>query len=172
MLIFYALPTNFSIIMTSEQLVSTSLIGVLMSIQNLSAFLTGIILAKLLKLFAQNTGYLAVFILAVGYLILGITTNINLIILALILLGGGLGIIVPYLNSQISLFIVKEKTPAIMALMSAMLYLGQFLSPLVIALIINILKLHNNIRAPFYIAAILSLGLGFFFLKIPFKVEN
>ncbi|QTL97443.1 MFS transporter [Iocasia frigidifontis] len=174
MLIFYALPANFSIIMTKQRLIPTSLIGVLMSIQNIFAFLAGMILSKIIKKFADKTKYLAIFMLFLGYLILSFTNNVYAIILALLAIGIGFGIIVPLLNLQISLNIVKEKAPAAMALMVSMLYLGQFLSPIILDLIKNIFNL-QDIKAPFFIATIISMIFLFCLKKIPVqytKLEN
>ena len=168
MLTFYTIPTNFSIIMTKESIVPTSLIGVLMSVQNFAAFLVGIKLSIFTKRFKENTKYVAVSMLIIGFFIIGFTASISIIILGLVFLGIGLGTIVPLLNAQISLNIEKEQAPSAMALMSFMLYLGQFLSPIIMAFFIKILKL-NNIRAPFYLAGVMAIILVISFKRVSIK---
>jgi MFS family permease len=168
MIIFYTIATNFSIIMTKESIVPTTLIGVLMSVQNFSAFIVGIKLSIFTKKFKENTKYVAVSMLIIGFFILGITSSVSIIILGLLFLGIGMGIIVPLLNAQISLNIEKEQAPSAMALMSFMLYLGQFLSPIIMDFVIKILKL-NNIRAPFYLAGVMAIILIISIKRISIK---
>lgn len=165
MLIFYTIPTNFSMIVTKESIVPTTLIGVLMSVQNFAAFLVGIKLSIFTKKFKGNTKNVAISMLIIGFFIMGFTSSVSLIILGLVFLGIGLGMIVPLLNAQISLNIEKEQAPSAMALMSFMLYLGQFLSPIIMGFFIKILNL-NNIRAPFYLAGVMAIVLLISFKRI------
>ena len=168
MMIFYTIATNFSIIMTKESIVPTTLIGVLMSVQNFSAFLVGIKLSVFINKFKENTKYVAVSMLLLGFFILGFTYSVILIILGLVFLGIGLGIIIPLLNAQISLNIEKEKAPSAMALMSFMLYLGQFLSPIIMSFVIKVLNL-SSIRAPFYVSGVIAIILIISFKWIAIK---
>lgn len=172
MIIFYTLPSNFSIIMTKEKIIPTSLIGVLMSVQSISAFFVGLKLNSIINKFGRNTKYFACLMLVIGFLIISFVSTIFTIIIGLFCLGVGLGVIAPMLYSQISLSIKKEKAPSAMALMSVMLYLGQFLSPIVVDFLINVFNL-QNIRAPFYVATFISIVLLISFRKIPVRtLEN
>ncbi len=156
MLIFYALPSNFSIIITKEGKIPTRYIGILMAIQTLGAFLVGIKLDLLIKLFPKQLKYLSGIFLFIGFLLLSITSNIFLLIIALFSIGLGLGTGIPIYNSQASISVLKEETPTAMALMSSMLYLGQFISPFIIQSILNIFHIHA-LKGPFYITTIISI---------------
>jgi MFS family permease len=171
MIIFYALPSNFSIIMTKENLVPTSFIGLLMSVQNITAFTTGLALSIILKIVGRYTKYFASGILALGFFSLSFTNHIVTVVLGLVALGVGLGTLVPMLNDQISYHVDKEKITSAMSIMSAMLYLGQFLSPFIIDGIQSIFHL-QGMQMPFYLAMILSLALLISFVKIPVFVAE
>jgi len=167
MIIFYTVPSNFSIIITKKNLIPTSFIGLLMSVQNITSFITGLTLSFILKKTGGYSKYLASGMLALGFLSLTFSSNVIFIIFALFSLGVGLGILIPLLNAQISLHVDKEKMTSAMAIMSAMLYLGQFLSPLLIDGLQALLHL-QGLYMPYYLAMILSIMLLVSFIKIPF----
>ncbi len=172
MIVFYTVPSNFSIIVTKEKLVPTSLIGLLMSVQNMIAFITGLTLSVIVKKIGGYTKYFASAMMILGFLGLSFTGNIVMVIIGLIALGVGMGTLAPMLNAQISFHVDKEKMTSAMAIMSAMLYLGQFLSPILIDGIQSLLHL-QGLQIPFYLAMILSGALLISFIKIPvITVEN
>lgn len=162
MIIFYVLPSNFSIIVIKEDLFSTALIGTIMSVQTLGSFLIGMKLSFAVNLFKTRTKYASAILIFLGFLILSLTSSIVFIAIGLFLLGIGLGIVVPLLNSQVAVKCDKEEVTLAMAIMSSLLYLGQFVSPLIIEILQNTLSI-SNIRFPFYTAAAMSiiLLLGF-----------
>ncbi len=172
MVIFYTMPSNFSMIMTAENLIPTSLIGLLMSVQNITALITGLALSVIVKKAGRYTKYFAAGILALGFFSLSFTGHIITVILGLIALGIGLGILVPVMNAQISLHVDKEKMTSAMSIMSAMLYLGQFLSPVLIDGVQSLLRL-QGLQIPFYLATIVSAALLISFIWIPvYTTEN
>ena len=166
MVIFYTMPANFSMIMTAENLVLSSFIGLLMSVQNITAFITGLTLSVIVKTIGRYTKYFAAGMLALGFLSLSFTGYIVTVILGLIALGLGLGILVPVMNAQISLHVDKEQMTSAMSIMSAMLYLGQFLSPILIDGFQSLLHL-QGMQIPFYLAMILSVALLISLIWIP-----
>ncbi len=166
MVIFYTMPSNFSMIMTAENLIPSSFIGLLMSVQNITAFITGLALSVIVKKVGRYTKYFAAGMLALSFLSLSFTGYVVTVILGLIALGIGLGILVPVMNAQISLHVDKEQMTSAMSIMSAMLYLGQFLSPILIDGIQSLLHL-QGIQMPFYLAMILSVALLISLIWIP-----
>jgi len=166
MVIFYTMPSNFSMIMTAENLLPPSFIGLLRAVQNVTAFITGLALSIIVKKVGKYTKYFTAGMLTLGFLSLSFTGYIVMVILGLIALGIGLGILVPIMNAQISLHVDKEQMTSAMSIMSAMLYLGQFLSPIFIDGIQSLLHL-QGIQIPFYLAMILSLALLISLIWIP-----
>ncbi len=158
MLIFYTLPTNFSIVVLKEKLFAPSLIGAVLSVQTLGAFIMGLRTDFVKKLFGFRTKYVSVLVFFAGYLILSFAGNIVLLSAGLMAVGLGLGLLVPLMNSQIGFRVDREEVTSVMAIMSSMLYLGQFLSPIAVRLSENFLKT-GGIRFPYYFSAALSLVL-------------
>jgi MFS family permease len=171
MIIFYTVPSNFSIILTKENLIPASFIGLLMSVQNITSFIIGLAVSVIVKKVGRYTKYFASGMLALGFFSLSFTGHIVTIIFGLFALGIGLGILVPVLNAQISLHVDKEKMTSAMAIMSAMLFLGQFLSPVLIDGIQSLFRL-QGLQMPFYLAMILSVALLVSFVKIPVFVAK
>jgi MFS family permease len=165
MLIFYTLPSNFAIVVMKENLIPSSLIGTFMSLQTVGAFIVGMNFSLIKQVFKQNTKYAAVLMLFIGYITLAMTSHIIFILIGLLSIGFGIGIMVPLLFSQIALRINKENGTSAMASMSSMLYLGQFVSPIVIQLSQSLMNI-SNIRFPYYIAALISIILFFYMGKI------
>ena len=171
MIIFYTLPSNFSMIVAKENLVPTSFIGLLMSLQNIVAFISGLALSVIIKKLGRFTKYFSVGMLILGFLCLGFTYNLIAVIIGLLAIGFGLGTLVPVINSQIPLRIAKENMTSAMALMSALLYLGQFLSPILMDAIQSAFHL-QAIQTPFYLAMIFSIILMISFIKLPISVAE
>lgn len=169
MVIFYTLPSNFSMIVTREKLVPTSYIGLMMSLQSITAFLTGMSLNLILKKLGKYSKYIAVVMVTAGFIFLSLTIHLYTVLIGLIMLGIGMGMIVPLLNSQISVNIEREKVTNAMAFVSAMLYLGQFLSPIIFDFLSDLFHI-QSLQAPFFLAGIVSFLLLILFICIPIKV--
>lgn len=155
-LLFYTVPSNFAIITTQENLVPTAYIGMVMSVQNAIAFITGMILSRLIRRLGRGIKYLAVILLGAGFVFLSLPVNLLTVLVGLMVLGAGLGSIVPVLNAQIAFHIERDKVASAMAIMGATLFLGQFLSPIVFDGLAHLLHI-RDVRAPFYLAAVSSL---------------
>ncbi len=153
MIVFYALPSNFSMILSKTELVATSMIGLIMSVQNLTAFVIGLTLAKILSVFKKLTPYIGIVSIIVGYVLESLLASVPATVIGLICIGAGLGLFVPIINSQISHHIPRNKMASAMSVMSAFLFLGQFLSPIIIDFFVNVFHL-QMIQAPYYIAIV------------------
>lgn len=169
MLAYMSMPTNFAMVARGQNIVSDQSLGILMSVNSIVALFFGFILTSTLKLFKQASKYVAFFMLLSGLGCLSIMHSLPIAILGMSLIGIGMGMSIPIINSQISFKLDHFKVPAAMSLMSAMLYLGQFLSPIVIDFIQGALGL-SQITAPFMIATIICLVLFILIIRIPFKI--
>lgn len=145
----------FMIVVMKDQLFDLSLIGIVLAIETLGAFIVGMKFNLVESIFKDHTKYLSAIMFIVGYLLLSVTSHIILIIIGLLSIGVGLGVGVPLLNSKVALKTGTEEVASIMAIMSAMLYLGQFISPLIVQLFQNIIGI-NSIKFPYYFGIALS----------------
>ena len=95
------------------------------------AFFVGLVFGSLMHTFRQSIKYFAplFFLLGYGaYLIPSVTT----ILFGSAFIGIANGVGVPYLNTIASIKGGKNSATTVMPLLSAALYLGQFLSPLIV----------------------------------------
>jgi len=170
MVVFYTVPSSFAMIAAQAALAPTAWIGVLMAVKNVTAFLAGISLSFLVRKFGRYTQYFGSAMLILAFFALWFTGSIVLVILGLIALGIGMGTVAPILNAQIALNVERGKITPAMAVMSAMLFLGQFLSPVIIDGVQSILHL-RGIQTPYDLAMILSVLLCIAFTRIPVSTE-
>ncbi len=166
MIVFYAAPSNFSMVMTQESLVPVSMIGLLMSVLNVTSFIIGLVLSAVVKKLGRTTKYFAPGMMAAGFFSLTFSGNIAAVIFGMFAIGVGVGILTPLMFSQISFHVDKEKMTAAMSVMSAMLYLGQFLSPILIDGLQSLLHL-QALQTPFYIAMALAAVLMAGLTRVP-----
>ena len=163
---FYIVPSSFSMIASAAKLASTSAVGWIMAVQNFVAFVSGLCLSRIIRKTGKAVQFLMSGAMTLGFLGLSFTGSMLLTILGLIAVGFSMGTVVPILNAQIALRVDRDRITSAMAVMSAMLYLGQFLSPILIGGIQSLLRL-QGIQTPYYIAMALSGLLCVSFLKIP-----
>lgn len=168
MLTFFSVPTNFALIAQKTELMPTHFVGVVMALQTGAAFIIGLSLTKIINCFKQNTGLVGFISLVLGLVSLCFMHNIVFSVIGLILVGVGIGICIPVLNSQMSIHLDRYKVPQAMAMMSVMMYSGHFLSPIIVDFITKLFNLHSNV-APFIVAAILTFISLFYIRKIDMK---
>lgn len=131
MILFFIYPTNFALTASgtlSEMGVTLTMVGL-----DVVGFLVGLVFGDLMKRFAAQMKYVAPLGFAAGYLCLAIGGSLVWLLLGSAFIGIANGIGVPYLNTIGSVKAGKEAATTVMPLLSAALYLGQFLSPLIVS---------------------------------------
>jgi len=131
MVLFFIYPTNFALTASgtlSEMGVTLTMVGL-----DVVAFLVGLVFGALMKRFAAQMKYVAPLGFAAGYLCLAAGGGVVWLLLGSAFIGIANGIGVPYLNTIGSVKAGKEAATTVMPLLSAALYLGQFLSPLIVS---------------------------------------
>ena len=131
MILFFIYPTNFALTASgtlSEMGVTLTMVGL-----DVVAFLVGLCFGFLMKRFAAQMKYIAPLGFAAGYLCLAVGGSLVWLLPGSAFIGIANGIGVPYLNTIGSVKAGKEAATTVMPLLSAALYLGQFLSPLIVS---------------------------------------
>lgn len=131
MVLFFIYPTNFAL--TASASLSEMGITLVMVGLDVVAFLVGLVFGFLMKRFAAQMKYAAPLGFMAGYLCLAAGNSLVWLLLGSALIGIANGIGVPYLNTIGSVKAGKEAATTVMPLLSAALYLGQFLSPLIVS---------------------------------------
>ena len=149
MILFFIYPTNFAL--TASGMLSVTGITLVMMGLDVVAFLVGLVFGAMMKRFAAQMKYAAPIGFMAGYLCLAGGTSLSLLLLGSALIGIANGIGVPYLNTIGSVKAGKEAATTVMPLLSTALYLGQFLSPLIVSPIASAAHL-----SPYMVGAIIA----------------
>ena len=149
MILFFIYPTNFAL--TASGMLSVTGITLVMMGLDVVAFLVGLVFGAMMKRFAAQMKYVAPLGFMAGYLCLASGSSMVLILVGSALVGIANGVGVPYLNTIGSVKAGKEAATTVMPLLSTALYLGQFLSPLIVSPIAAAAHL-----SPYVIGAIIA----------------
>ena len=132
MLLFFVYPTNFALT-AREQGVSTIATTFIMVGLDLVAFIVGLLFGWLMHGFRRQMKYAAPLFFFVGYSALAFIPGLPGMIVGSVLIGLANGVGVPYVNTIASIKGGRDAAVTVMPLISAALYLGQFLSPLIVS---------------------------------------
>ena len=149
MILFFIYPTNFAL--TASGMLSVTGITLVMMGLDVVAFLVGLVFGAMMKHFAAQMKYAAPIGFMAGYLCLAGGSSLSLLLLGSALIGIANGIGVPYLNTIGSVKAGKEAATTVMPLLSTALYLGQFLSPLIVSPVASAAHL-----SPYMVGAIIA----------------
>lgn len=151
--LFFVFVSNFSI--TENAHFSTMHITYLMMGVDVVALVVGLCFGRLMKGFPRLVAYLSPMSYAFAFILLAYTNSLASTTTALMLIGIANGVGIPYMNTKASLHAGRDRVNIIMPIMSAALYLGQFISPLLVGLFSNCFV--HDPRSPYKTAIVFSL---------------
>ena len=156
MMIFFIFPTNFAIVANQQQGLSTGLITVIMVGLDVVAFFVGLAFGSLMNRFRQSIKYFAPLFFLLGYASY-LVPSVSMAVLGSVFIGMANGVGVPYLNTIASIKGGKNSATTVMPLLSAALYLGQFISPLLVIPMSKALFGADDIVAPYKVGILFCL---------------
>ena len=154
MTIFFIFPTNFAILASQRQGLSTEVITGIMVGLDVVAFFVGLKFGSLMNRFRQSVKYFAPLLFLLGYGSYLVPTVI-MAVLGSAFIGMATGVGVPYLNTIASIKGGKNSATTVMPLLSAALYLGQFISPLIVTPLSKVIFGSTDIVAPYEVGIVL-----------------
>ena len=155
MMIFFIFPTNFAIIARHQTSLSTEAITMIMVGLDVVAFFVGLVFGSLMHAFRQSIKYFAPLFFLLGYAAY-LIPSVATILLGSAFIGIANGVGVPYLNTIASIKGGRNSATTVMPLLSAALYLGQFLSPLIVMPLSKVL-FDEDQTAPYKVGILLCL---------------
>lgn len=169
MLIFYSIPTNFSLVCNQNNIIPKSLIGFVMVIQPLAGFVVSAVITKIYPVVKDRFKYIGFLFYLIGFGLICFMVQYPILgMIGLAFVGFGTGYNMPMLNAQVGLHMTKQKVTNGMALMSAAMFFGQFISPIILKRVVNIFDIQYA-TAPFIVTVIFTL-IAFVLLKfVKFK---
>ena len=152
MLLFFVYPTNFALA-AHEQGVSTLTTTLIMMGLDVVAFAVGLMFGWLMRNMRRQMKYVAPIFFLAGFAVLAFVLGLWGMIVGSALIGLANGAGVPYVNTIASIKGSKEAAVTVMPLISAALYLGQFLSPIIVEPISHAI---GSVNAPFIVAMFIA----------------
>lgn len=153
MIIFFVYPTNFALIASAHGIGAVPITLIMVGL-DVVAFAVGMVFAGLMRHFRTGMKYAAPTLFLAGYVILALSQGMAGMLLGSILIGLANGAGVPYVNTIASIKGGKEAAVTVMPLISAALYLGQFISPLIVT---PLARQIGSDRAPYWVATGIAL---------------
>lgn len=154
--VFFVYPTHFALIASQTTVYSTTRITLIMVGLDLVAFFVGIFFGQLMKAMRLQIKYIAPLAMIAGYALLSSVASLSGIVAGSALIGIAYGVGVPYLLTIGSIKSGKNAATTVMPLLSASLYLGQFLTPFVVAWMARMGFEAGDLFAPYKVAVVLS----------------
>ncbi|MCZ6900580.1 MAG: MFS transporter, partial [Bacteroidetes bacterium] len=133
MILFYIIPIQLPFQLKEIGVEKHSLAGIALAINAVGAVIGSLLYSRV----KQKIDFAAVFsvgflIMAIGYLVSGITANFSIIMIAMFIAGLGFGSILPNMNLWVIQLTKAEVRGRNMGILTTSIFLGQFLSPLVV----------------------------------------
>ena len=128
-----------------------------MALMDVIAFFGGLAFVHIRKRFMENAHFTAPVLFLMGYLILTLSDGIVLSVVGSFLVGFANGVGVPCIIAAASKKAGKEAVSTVMPLISAALYLGQFLSPFVMSVVTALFGRMGLPHLPFLFATVLAI---------------
>lgn len=131
MICFFIFPTNFSAVCVRTTNLDPIAVTVIMVALDVVAALVGVVFGGMMRRFRLSVKYFAPTSFLLGYLCFATSQSLPSLLVGCLFIGIANGIGVPYLNTIASVKAGQDAATTVMPLLSAALYAGQFLSPLV-----------------------------------------
>ena len=153
MVCFFVFPSNFSAVCVQTTSLDPVTITVIMVALDVVAALVGLVFGGMMKTFRMSIKYFAPVFFLLGYLCFGLSQTLPALLAGCLFIGIANGVGVPYLNTIASIKAGREAATTVMPLLSAALYAGQFLSPLLVTPLAGIL-FPGNVCGVYLVACI------------------
>lgn len=132
MLVYYAIATNMAIYLEESNLGGSEIAGIVIAFSTVGGMITSIILVRLEMLLKQYIIPVAILVMGLAFGILTFTHSIPIVLLGVSLVGFGQGIVFPLVNVKALSQVDPYHSDKVIAVVSSSIYIGQFLSPIVL----------------------------------------
>ncbi len=166
---FFLYPANFALETTAEGLIPQRFIALIMAGMDLVAFLGGLLFVRCKLLLGRHMRLLAPILFLAGYLLLFLAGGWFGTLAGSVCVGFANGVGIPFLISQSSLRAGRSAAATVMPLLSAALYLAQFLSPILMGAVSTLFGGVEHL--PYCFAAILSAAFLLWSWRLPSEPE-
>ena len=128
LVVYSAVPVNMSMLIEQYQLGDASLSGVMSTLFLLAGTLMGLVFGWIVKIFGKFTNTLGVLLLAIGAFLMGLSSNLTVLIIGCLVAGVSMPIVMPSCMAAASR--LKGYETINTALLMSSSYVGVFITPL------------------------------------------
>ena len=157
---FFIYPSNFALETAKDGFLSQQGIATVMALMDVVAFLGGLCFIGLKKNLKENTHFVAPVLFFTGYVLMFISGGAAMTVIGSFFVGFANGAGVPCIIAAASQKAGKTAVSTVMPLLSAALYMGQFLSPFIMSLVSAVFGGTITTHLPFAFAAVLAVILA------------
>ncbi len=143
---------------SAERIGRPGIAGYLLSAMTLVGVVSGIFLANLLRLLGPFCSVVGIVSMAVGYFLLGSASSLVAVLISMLCIGFSSGVLMPLLLLRAAKITPEISRAFAMAVVSVGIYLGQFLSPVILKVVSSFAQ-GDAFRGQFNFLA-LSLGVA------------
>lgn len=155
MSIFFIYPANFAMETAAEGIIPQNYIAVIMASMDFIAFLGGLLFVSAKKALGGNTKFLAPVCFLAGYLLLAAAGGWAGTLIGSVFIGFANGAGIPFIMTEASMKAGKAAATTVMPLISAALYLAQFVSPVLMSIVRTIFG-EGAAHLPYWFAVVLA----------------
>ena len=157
MVTFFIFPCEFALETAKEGIIPQQFISVIMAGMDLVAFLGGLSFVFVKKIAGKQTRIVAPLLFVIGYLFLAFDGGWSGAILGALFVGFANGLGIPYLIATASKKAGRAAGSTVMPLLSAALYLAQFLTPMILSSVSSFFASVQVTHLPYCIAFVCAL---------------
>lgn len=151
---FFIYPANFAIVTAAEGVIPMSLCAVIMAGCDLVAFAGGLAFVWVKRVSGRFAKLVAPALFLLGYCLLAFVGGWVGTLIGSALIGFANGVGIPYIIAAASANEGRAAATTVMPMISAALYLSQFLSPFLLSLVSSFGT--SSVKLPYYLAAVVS----------------
>lgn len=132
MLVYYAIATNMALYLEQSNLGGSQMAGLVISFTTVGGMITSMSLNRLELILKNYIIPVSLLIMGIGFAGLLFSYSIPVILISVALIGFGQGTIFPLINVKALSQVDPYYSDRVIAIVSSMIYIGQFLSPIVL----------------------------------------
>lgn len=165
MIVFFMVPVQVPFLLNEIEISSASLSGIAIATFTLGGAITSGLFGIIKKHLQHEKIYAIAFaVFSIGYGLISHVDQYSLVLLCLFISGLGGGFLLPNGTTWLLSIIPLQNRGMMMGFFTSVMFLGQFLSPIVIQPVIN----HGGVSLGFSVISSLSLGVSLFFVALMF----
>lgn len=154
---FFVYPANFSFVIISDGVIGAKYIVYIMALMDFIAFLGGLLSGQARAVLQRQARFLSPICFLLGYILLTASSSWLGVLSGSFLIGFANGAGIPYIISEASMKAGKTAATTIMPLLSAAMYLAQFVSPMLMSIVQKVFGGLAGVHLPYIFGIVLSL---------------